>query len=214
MEVTLLDYIVAMQSNTTSFMAPLIRVVEDKGEKVVRVSGMAVFKRDRMIGELSEDETRGVLWVLGKVKSTVINVEIAGGSASLEVISAKCDISPVVSDGKVTIKIDISIKAKMAEQTCKENLETIENMKKLQMLAQEAVCNEIALAFNKAAALDADVFGFGDLVHQHYNNEWKEMEKNWDSIFPGITLDIKTGLNIVSAGAVEEPAWSKEEGEQ
>jgi spore germination protein KC len=211
LEANLLDYIVAMQSDTTSFMAPMIRVADVAGEAIVEVRGMAVFKQDRMIGELNEDETRGVLWVLGEVKSTAINVEIAGGIASLDVLGAKSEVSPAVADGAVTITIKLSIAAELAEQTGMENLATIENMKKLQALAQEAVCSEIALAFNKAAALSADVFGFGDLVHQHCNKEWQEMKPDWDRIFPAITLEIKTELAIRSVGAIEEPAWSREE---
>ena len=132
MEVNLLDYIDAMQSTTRSFMAPLVQVVDCGGEKAVRVNGMAVFKKDKMVGVLSEDETRGVLWVLGKVSSAAINVEIAGGIASIEVLSAQGSATPVVSDGKVTMKVSVSANAKLTEQTCEENLETIENMKKMQ----------------------------------------------------------------------------------
>ena len=87
-------------------------------------------------------------------------------------------------------------------------------MKKMQALAQDAICEEIALGFGKAAVLDADVFGFGELVYKYCNECWGEMEPNWDSIFPEITLDITTEFTIASAGAVEEPAWSKEEEER
>jgi spore germination protein KC len=208
-EANLLDYINAMQSSTISFMAPIIHIEEKESKKNVSITGMAVFKHDKMVGELNEHETRGVLWVLGDVKSTVINVGISGGIASLEVLNARSDVSPVVSDGKATMKISVFVTAELGEQTCEENMATPENFKRLQKLAGEAICGEIGLAYNKAAALHADVFGFGEMIHKHCNGCWDNMEPDWDKLFPGITLDIKADVSIISAGAIEEPVWTK-----
>jgi Ger(x)C family germination protein len=210
-ETNMLDYINAMQSSTTSMLAPIIKIEENADKKRIYVSGMAVFKRDRMVGELNEEETRGVLWVLGEVQNAVIGIGISGGIASINVLSARSDISPVVSDGKVTMKISVSVISELLEQTCEENLATQENFKKLQKLAGEAICREIGLAYYKAAALDADVFGFGDMIHKHYNEYWSGMEPDWDILFPEITLDIKADVSIVSAGTIEKPVWTKEE---
>jgi spore germination protein KC len=204
----LLDFIKAMQSSTTAFIAPIVRVEKNEGEDKLAIRGMAVFRDDRMVGELSEDETRGVLWVTGDVKSAVINIRIGGGVASFEVLSAGSSISPSVEDGKVTIKISVSVSTEMAEQTCPENLQTQEKMKELQGLIGQAVCDEIAMAFQKSVQLKADVFGFGEAVHKRYNAQWSEMEPEWDAIYPQIMLDVRTKVTIVSAGAIEKPIWT------
>lgn len=210
-ETTLLDYEQAMQSTTSSLIVPILRVEKKEGKQVLSVSGMAVFKEDKMVGELSKDETRGVLWVMGEIQSTVINVEIAGGIASFDVLNAKSSASPVVSNGKVVMKIEISTSVKLAEQTCKENLATPDNIKKLQTLVGEAIRSEIALAYQKAASLKADVFGFGEMIHQHDKAGWREMEPDWDRLFTEIMLDISTDVSIKSVGSLERPAWGKEE---
>jgi spore germination protein KC len=210
-DATLLDYINAMQSSTTSFMAPLVQIREREGEKIVAISGMAVFKEDKMVGQLSENEARGVLWVKGKVQSTVINVEILGGNASLEVLSAKGKVSPVVSGDHVTMKIDVSVSTELSEQSCAENLATEENIKKLQELVEAAICNDIATAYNKAVALNADVFGFGDTVHEHYDKEWETLQPRWDELFRSLTLEVHVDATVVSTGSLEQPVWAKEE---
>lgn len=208
-ETTLLDYVKIMQSTTSSLIVPILRIGEKEGKPVLSVSGMAVFKEDKMVGELSEDETRGLLWAMGKIQSTVINVEIAGGIASLEVFSAKSSVSPVVSDGKVVVQIKVSTSLELAEQTCEENLATPDNIKKLQALAGEVIRSEIVLAFQKASSLKADVFGFGEMIHQHNKANWREMEPDWDKLFPEIMLDISTDVSIKSIGSLERPAWEK-----
>ena len=209
---SLLDFVNAMQSKTFSFMAPIVTIMGENGEKVVHVTGMAVFKQDKMVGKLSEDETRGVLWVTGEVKSSVIVVDIGGGLAAIEVLSAKSDVKPNVADGKVTMKIEVNVATALGEQTNEENLATQDNLKKLKTLAENTICNEIAMAYNRAASLHADVFGFGELIHKHNNEDWKDMEPKWEELFPEITLDITVNVDIKSAGAVEEPVWFKDEG--
>lgn len=211
-EANLLDFTNAMQSSTLSFMAPIVTVMEDEGEQLIHVMGMAAFKQDKMVGQFTENETRGVLWVKGKVKSGVLYVPIYDGIAAIEVLSAKSEVKPDIADGKVSMKVKVNVTAALAEQTCEENLATQDNLKKLKALIQKAVCDEIADAYDKAASLNTDVFGFGELIHKHFNNQWKDIEPRWEELFPQILLDLNVNVDIKSAGAVEEPIWSRKEG--
>ncbi len=206
---TMLDYVKAMQSPTASLVVPILHIEENEGNQMLAVSGMAVFKEDKMVGELSKEETRGLLWVLGDVRSTVVNVEIAGGIASFDVLNAKSNVSPILVDDKVVMKIDVVVSVKLVEQTCKENLANPESIKELQSLAEEVIRGEIMLAYYKAASLQADVFDFGGLIHQRDKASWHKMEADWDRLFSAITLDISTDISIKSTGPLEKPAWEK-----
>ena len=212
-EIMLLDYVKAMQSPTVSLIAPIVRIEEREGERIAAVSGMAVFKADKMVGELSKDETRGLLWALGEIKSAVISVAIADGIASFEVLDAKSKVTPVISDGSVTMKIEISTSVKLAEQTCKENLANPGRIEELETLVAEAIRGEITQAYQKAASLKADVFGFGEVVRKHEKESWRRMEPDWERLFGEITLDISADVILKSVGSLERPAWEKQNGE-
>ena len=41
-------------------------------------------------------------------------------------------------------------------------------------------------AFDKSKELKADIFGFGEILHKKYSNEWKTFRDNWDDIYPTI----------------------------
>jgi len=206
----LIDYISAMQSETLSLVIPIVHL-EMNGENVVHViNSMAVFKGDRMVGELNSTQTRGLLWVKGRVSSGSIDVDIDDGIASLEILSATSKVEPVVSDdGKVTMRISISTDLRLTEQTCTENLATDENILRLQGLVNEAIREKVEQVFEQAKALHADVFGFGELIHKHHNDIWGEMEPHWDEIFQTITLDIEIDPTIKAAGSIEEPVWDR-----
>ena len=206
----MIDYISAMQSETLSLVIPIVHL-EMNGENVVHViDSMAVFKGDQMVGELDATQTRGLLWVKGRVSSGVINVDIDDGLASLEILNATSKVEPMVSDdGKVTMRISISTDLRLTEQTCTENLATDENLLRLQELAKKAIKQKIEQVFEQAKTLHADVFGFGELIHKHHNDIWTNMEPNWDEIFQTITLDIEIEPTIKAVGSIEEPAWDR-----
>ena len=206
----MIDYVSAMQSETLSLVIPIVHL-EMNGENVVHmIDSMAVFKGDQMVGDLNSTQTRGLLWVKGRVSSGVINVDIDDGLASLEIFSATSKVEPVVSDdGKVTMRISISTDLRLTEQTCTENLATNENILRLQGLVKEAIREKVEQVFEQAKALHADVFGFGELIHKHRNDIWSDMESNWDEIFQTITLDIKIDPTIKAVGSIEEPVWDR-----
>lgn len=210
---TIQEYISAMVSKTFSFTAPILRIetVEDKSKHII--SGMAVFKQDRMVGELSEDESRGLLWVEGKIKSGIIDVSVDEGEAAIEIKSAGSKVKTNIYEGSPSVDINIDVQGAMGTQTCQRNLATMEGIAELEGLAEQAIIGEISSAFDKARSLDADVFGFGEEFHKYHNSEWKQMEDSWGEIFPGMTVNLKVTVKIVSTGIITKPA-RPEKGQQ
>lgn len=79
-------------SKTRAAVMPQVEVITAPvGEKVIKMSGTAVIRKDRLVGELNENETRGLLWVLGKVKLALLEIgdKSGKGMASLEVTQAR-----------------------------------------------------------------------------------------------------------------------------
>jgi len=207
----MIDYIDAMQSKTLSLVIPIVRLVTSDGQQIQMLDGMAVFKGDQMVGKLSQEQTRGLLWTKGNVTGGLINVEIDEGIASLEILEATGKTKPMVSeDGKVTMHISVSAKVRLAEQTCARNLSTEESLHELEGLVKQTIIKKIGDTFQQAKALGADVFGFGELIHKYRNDVWGEMEPRWDEIFQTISLEITADASVVSVGSIEEPAWDKE----
>lgn len=90
-KVTLNDFLVRLTSKSSHPFATAIEVFSeekqeeqggDKEGKMVlrlRAGGTAVFKKDKLVGWLDNAETRGLLWVLGKVQSGILVVPAPGG---------------------------------------------------------------------------------------------------------------------------------------
>ncbi|MDF2986244.1 MAG: gerKC [Eubacterium sp.] len=212
-EINLNDFAGRLISSTTSPIAPLIKVATDNGKKDVAVSGMAVFNKGKMAGTLNEAETRGLLWVLNKIKSGVITIPAPDGKGKVafEIADAKSSVEPVIKGNKIFINIKVKQKAILSEQSTTENLENVQEFETLQKSLTEAIRHEIMTAYNKSKELNSDIFGFGDMLHRKYRKEWKTLENKWKDIYPQLILNIDVEAQIAGTDLLTRPAAPKKE---
>lgn len=206
-KVNMKDFTSCLLSTTTAPVAPLISLCEDIENKDIYISGMAVFDGDKMIGKLNQQESRGVLWVLGKVKSGVVIVSSPDkqGNITLEILEAKSKVTPEIRERRIVMHIKIMVESSLSEQTTSENIATISYFEKLQKAQAEVIKQEILAAFDKSKELRADVFGFGEILHKKYSKEWKTLKDDWDDVYQLIELDIKVETTIQKTDLLKKP---------
>lgn len=205
--INLLDFLKRLKSDTTAPVAPLIGVSDGEDDKMIQLSGTAVFDKDKLVGELSETETRGLMWVEGNVKSGVIVVDCpcGKGKVELEIFQAESKVTPVLKDGHLSIKVKIEEKGNLGAQTCDEDLAPTKKLETLAKSQDKAIKTEVESALKKAQELNADVFGFGEAVYRKYPNQWKELKDQWSEIFPNLEVEIEVQSEVYGTGNITKP---------
>ncbi|MDD4171092.1 MAG: Ger(x)C family spore germination protein [Syntrophomonas sp.] len=190
--VNLHDFINLAISPATSAVVPIIRVDETNNEKFLNISGMAVFDRNlKLISKLNKEESRGLLWVIGKIKTgiIVVNSPQSNGTASLEILKASSKITPEIKENEVEIIVNIKAQSNLGDIQSIDNLLYPEIWNTLNRHQSAAIEHEVGLALDKARHLNADIFGFGEAIYKKYPREWKQIEPYWQEVFP--TIDVK-----------------------
>ncbi len=207
-KVNMNDFASRLLSSTTAPIAPIVSISHDNENSALKVSGLAVFKDGKMTGHLNEEESRGLLWVLGKVESGLLTVSCPGnqGKAVFEITKADRKITPKIKNGKIVIHIKVKAETSLSEQTTSGNLETIPAFENMQISQSEVIKHEIMTAFNKSRELNADIFGFGDIIYKRYKKEWKSYKDIWDEIYPTIELSIDAQTKIQTSDLLKGPA--------
>lgn len=210
--VMLRDFVSVLMSKTMSVTAPFIKVSKNGDKTVAMISGTAVFKGDKLVGEMTKREGRGLAWVLGDVKSSIIEVEGPNDDkVCLETIRSSGKIIPEINNNKLIIKINVFEEGNIGEQTGTENLSKLPEVASLEKKKAEVIRNEIMAALKKAQDLDADVFGFGEAVHKRYPKEWKSLEGNWDEIFKNIQVEVNIESKLRLIGRIFKPGAPEKE---
>jgi spore germination protein KC len=205
--VRLRDLIPGLMSKTTAPTAPFIKISRDGDKEVAMISGTAVFKGDKLVGKLDKHEGRGLLWVMGDVKSGIIEVEGSENhKVSLEIVRASSKIVPKIINNEITIKVNINEEGNIGEQTGPENLSKLTEVASLEKKKAQVIRNEVMAAVKKAQELNADVFGFGDAVHKKYPDQWKKLEDNWNEIFKDIQVEVDVKAKLRLMGRIIKPS--------
>lgn len=207
--VSRLEFTNALSSKTA---APILGVIgidrENNKGTTFKMAGTGIFQKDKLIGYLDINETRGMQWIKGKVKDGTITVpSLEGSKTTFFLLNATSKIKPIVENDSITIQITIKSESNILEMPGKldpmKNPKTMDDLAKLQ---SEAIEKEVKLALNAAQKkFDADIFDFGGLIHRDYPKAWKRIENNWEHIFPNIKVEVTVISTLKGPGIISKP---------
>ncbi|WP_099204313.1 Ger(x)C family spore germination protein [Scatolibacter rhodanostii] len=205
--VTLRDFLIATLSESAAPIAPIIEIFEeDDGNKLLRLDGTAVFQDGKMIGELDQKETKGLLFVLNQSSAGVNTLETPAGQVVLETLSTKTKLVPVLAeDGNIRMKVQIKENVILQSNETREDMTTLENIKMLEELLAETTRASIDAAVKKAHLLSADIFKFGEAIYIKYPKIWKEMKDQWDVKFSEVGVDVEIDTHVHASGGLTKP---------
>jgi spore germination protein KC len=212
MAVRLSDFKANLMTDTKAAVAPIIETFKGYNGPITRINGTAVFKGGKLVGSLNKSEGRGLAWVLGKVKSGIVEVRTPEGNlVSLEIVRSQGKFSPEVSDGNVKIKVSIREICNIGEQQGPEQLSDLSEVAYLEQQSEDIIRCEVTEAVRKAQELDADIFGFGESVYQKYPKQWADMKGNWDELFRKVEVEVQVDSTIRLMGRISAPAVGEQE---
>ncbi|QSF45495.1 Ger(x)C family spore germination protein [Paenibacillus tianjinensis] len=195
------DFIDKLESSGDSAIAPLIYVYEKNGQKNERVNGTAVFVRDRMVGKLNGDETKHALFVKNKIKGGVLEVENSKGTPtySLEILSSRTKVKPKWVDGRLEMQIHTVTHTGLDEAMSAEGFAGDESVQAIAKRASEALEQKILSVIRKVQReYHADIFGFGEIVHEEMPKSWRRLKEKWPEEFTTLNVKVRSEIIIQS----------------
>ena len=180
----------------------------------VQISGTALFRRDKMVGWLNSKESRGLLWVRGKVRGGVIDIpnpDQKGQLITLEIIKSKTKLKPEIKDGQIIMAVEIAVESNLGETTGELDVVKPETIEKLEELQARAIQGEIESTLARAQEeYGVDVFGFGEALHRKYPGQWKEMKSRWSELYPEVQVQVGVKAKIRRTGLITKPTEPKQ----
>lgn len=178
-------------------------------EELIKLCGTAVFKHDKLLGFIDEEETKALSFILDKVKGGVNVVKIGSGDDesrfSLEIIRSNTKLKPTFKDKKLSIEIDVKVVVTLGEHISNKDYGTEEGIKQLSKVAEEQLRDDLERLINKIKTeYVSDIFGFGNSVYKHYPKLWKEIKDDWDNEFKNIEVSIKPEIKILNTGILNK----------
>jgi germination protein, Ger(x)C family len=180
----------------------------------LKLTGLSVFRQDRLVGWMTEEESRGYTIATGKAYRGVGNVVCDDGErVALEIFKSSSKLGSKLRGDKVDLSIDMKIEANVEEVACSMPVTKDETIRELEKRAEASLRNIIEKTLKRCQQeLKSDIFGFGDQVHRHYPKYWKKVSNDWDMHFAEAEVKLNIDVKLRLLGTVTnviEPEESK-----
>ncbi len=173
------------------------------------INSTAVFRQDKLTGWLDIKESRGLQWVRGEFKKgpiTFDNPEVPGKKIGASVLSCKTELKPQISNGDLSIIINIELESYLQQVEGNINIHEPEGITSLEAAQEKHVKEEVEAALKKAQQeFNVDIFGFGEAIHRSYPEKWQEIKADWSEVFPEINVDVQVKSIIRDTSATTNP---------
>lgn len=188
---------------------PTVNLVEQHGEKTPHVGGTAIFKSEKLIGFLNEEDTKSMLWLRDEVKGGLIILKDAAGTSdnvTLEIYKSKSKITPTIEEGILKIKAEVIIDVSIGEIMGSTDFISSSGKQKIKEAAEKDVEEKIKKMYTMIRdKYNADVFGFGRRIEMKMPNAWKQIKEDWDNFFAELEIDLNVNVNIKGSATTRVP---------
>jgi spore germination protein KC len=190
----------------------------DKGEnksggeqKMLVLSGSAIFHNTKMVGWLNGDETRGALWVWGEMRQGMVTLRYPGskGKSKEKLITvlnqrADCNLELEMRNGKPHIRVIINAEGRLSGDNFLTR-ETITDARMIAALDREyktAIANEVkkVIAIIRKKEYSTDILGFGDVISRRQPKLWRKLKPHWKEEFRKLSVTVEVEAHIRRIG--------------
>lgn len=196
-----------IQAIVSSGKEPTITGVQldptNKEDKIM-ASGIATFKDGKLMKWLDGNEGRGFLWVLGRIRSTLLTMDWNGQphTIGIENIRAKSSIhSSFDKTGRPIIEVKIGADANIGEVDVPIDVTNPKVFLQIERLYTQAIHDEALATIKLMQQQKSDIFGFGEVVHRDHPKQWRMLKRNWNDVtFPAIEVKVKVEAYVRNTG--------------
>ncbi len=190
-----------------SATAPMVKINNTNQSSEFDVFGTAIFKGEKMVGTLNEDETM-LLNILKESKSKfIMPIQLEKDkSISLEIMNIDRNVKPQIKKGKIVMDITIDIETALSELASSGvNYVSKDEREKLKKESEKQLENGYYKILEKLQKeYKSDIVGLGDILKKKKPNEWKKVEENWPDVFENIDVNLSINIDIKYSGVTNK----------
>ena len=169
------------------------------------LSAMAVFKEDKMVGYLTEDESLITSYLKDKIHNTIITGSCEdGGNVAVEIVKSKTKFDVGKDSNKLKISVESS--GNINEITCQMDLTKNETIHKLEEYFEDQLKDQLFKTISSVhEQFNSDIFAFEDMFYKkNPSNYYKLKEEYKEEFLKNIDYEIEVKINLLAKGNIIE----------
>lgn len=196
-----LGYILRSMHESKTAIAPRIICSEDD----VKVAGCAVLKDFKMLGWLGELETRDLMILMNKVRTTQVTVNVEGVETGCELRQSHGKMKVFERDGDMVVSFVIEMEGEVEQHMfeVREGAYIDKFIQDVETKVAQKLRAQIEETFIKIQKeYGADLVQAGEHLRKFQPDTWEKVKENWDEIFANAEVEITVKTAIRRVGTV------------
>lgn len=170
----------------------------------VQIMGMAIFDKDKYIGEMGDIETEIYNLLTGRYKSSYVTYFFSQSPKDPITVLQQQNKRPKIkvdTSGDVPeISLNVYVEADFTSSTPEMSVE--EHLDEFAREASEDLKREIEEFLTKTKAMKADIIGFGSYAKRNFLDQSGFDKYNWKEKYPAAKIDVNVDFQVRRTGLV------------
>ncbi len=193
-----------LHDNGCSLAFPIFRIVENDGKETLESNGIAVFKKDKMIGQFQSNESKYYLFISNNVNGGLLTFDSNKDNIddiTLEISGNNTSKKYSYEDGKFKFLITTNTVVHLSEADEYHANISVKKIKELEKQAEQLIEKNIQKIIKKAKSeYKVDVFSLGSVVYKNNPKLWKKVKNDWGKKFLETEIEVKSDVDIINTG--------------
>lgn len=176
------------------------------GETDVKIAGGGIINNYKFRGWLDEDETAHLLVLKGETKCLCgMSIEYKDHNIPVALRPKKPKLRLIEDEDNIKILIEVEMEGDIKQTYFEANDDMLEvaTISKIQNKMEEATEQRTRVAIDKIQKeFETDIIGIDRYLRQSHYKLWKEIEDDWQEIFPNIDIDVNIDIKIRRIGLI------------
>ncbi|KIL39014.1 spore gernimation protein GerC, partial [Gordoniibacillus kamchatkensis] len=219
MKVTLEQLSIMLKGEAQAAALPLVYILPkpksaDAYQSIPYLFGTALFKKDKMIGEISEKTTRGVMWLRNEIVeyTSTFKVGETDGIVSLKPVHANVKLIPKIEGDTWKMTVKVWTEGDIVQNGTLMNPMNPELLAIMDKAFQNDVRERIQLALRETQQRwKTDILGFAKEFHRKYPKQWDKAKDRWEELFPKVEVTTEIDAHILRPGLINSPGGMPKE---
>jgi len=212
-------YLTVLGRKSTAPIIPLVKSIKSgdvgieykaEGKDVaeeIQLEGAGVFRGDHLVDFLTDEETKGYMWLENNIVHRFIDtvgIEESKVNFSAHVINSKTKYKVANNNGKIElqyqIKTTIAVEEVLGQNEQLSQAEWVDLMKGAEKTFAKVIEKECKLSIAKEKGLDLDFLGIGRHIEERNPAYWKTVKDQWEEKIPDFPVSVNVEVVIHHSG--------------
>lgn len=195
--VNLMDFMQKVASPVAAAYMPEIDKIE--------VVGTGIFLHDRLVGDLNVEESKGLVSLVGQVKSGQLTIPALAGHdqyMTVEIIHAGVKKAVRFTQGKPEVTYHLNYVVDIADDP-NEFEHDESTFHEIERRVGEEIIRNADGCIAKLKSYHADVIGTGEEIEHKNPRIWGRLVKNWPEEFPDVPIRVDVRVHLRHEGLIQ-----------